>query len=68
MSIDLTTATTAAARAWFDRGQRDRLDEGRKRPDGRRWQWEDLTPMDQHAYRSLVLPIVTAVLACEEDQ
>lgn len=57
---DLTAAVEAAARAWFDRQQDGRMDAGRFREDGQLWQWEDLTPLDQHAYRSLVLPIVTA--------
>jgi hypothetical protein len=59
---DLTTAVDAAARAHFDRCQRDRLDSWRHRPDGRLWQWEDLTATDKHAVRSFVLPIVKAVL------
>lgn len=55
-------AVEAAARAWFDRGQAQRLDEGRKRPDGKRWRWEDLTEDDRVGYRALVQPIVVAVL------
>lgn len=57
---DLTAAVDAGARAWFDRQQATRRDDARHRPDGQLWQWEDLTPLDQHAYRALVLPIVTA--------
>jgi hypothetical protein len=65
---DLTTAVDAGARAHFDRLQADRRDDGRKRPDGRPWQWEDLRPIDQHALREFVLPIVTAALSrCRED-
>jgi hypothetical protein len=67
---DLTSAVTAGARAHFDRVQADRRDDGRKRPDGRPWQWDDLRLIDQHAYRTFVLPIVTAVLEesrCRED-
>jgi len=60
---DLTAAVDAGARAWFTRVQAQRRDEGSKRPDGQPWQWEDLTPMDQHAYRAIVLPIVTAAVA-----
>jgi hypothetical protein len=60
---DLTAAVDAGARAWFDRAQGQRRDDGRLRPDGKPWQWEDLTAIDRHAYRSLALPIVTAVLA-----
>ena len=65
---DLTRATDAAARAWFARGQAQRMDAGRLRPDGKRWTWDDLTPLDQHAYRSLVLPVVEAVLAVVEEE
>lgn len=62
MSDDLTRATDAAAHAWFDRIQAQRLDEGRKRPDGGRWQWDDLTEHDRVAYRALVRPVVEAAL------
>ena len=62
-SPDLSAAVDAGARAWFDRVQAQRRDEYRKRDDGKPWQWEDLTAIDRHAYRSLALPIVTAVLA-----
>lgn len=59
---DLTAAVEAAARAWFARQQSDRLDTGRNNPaTGKRWTWDDLRPIDQHAYRALMLPIVTAV-------
>lgn len=57
----MSAAIEAAAKAWFDRGQAQRLDEGRKRPDGHRWQWEDLTEDDRRGYRALVKPIVAAV-------
>lgn len=59
---DLTAAVDAAARAHFDRGQAQRRDDGRKRPDGQPWQFEDLTPLDQHALREFVAPIVAAVM------
>lgn len=53
-------AVEAAARAWFDRQQATRRDADRFRPDGRPWQWDDLTDHDRTAYRALVAPIVTA--------
>jgi hypothetical protein len=56
----VSAAVEAAARAWFDRGQAQRLDAGRKRPDGQAWQWEDLTEDDRRAYQSIVEPIVAA--------
>jgi hypothetical protein len=56
------TPIEAAARAWFDRIQAQRMDPGRKRPDGQRWQWDDLTEDDKRAYRAIVAPIVAAVL------
>lgn len=58
----MTAAVEAAAHAWFDRVQAQRLDAGRKRPDGNVWQWEDLTEDDRRAYRAIVEPIVTAAL------
>lgn len=64
---DLTTAVEAAARAHFDRLQAQRRDDGRKRPDGSLWQFEDLMPLDQHALRTFVLPIVTAALAVGDE-
>lgn len=57
-----SAAIERAAQAWFDRIQAQRLDAARKRPDGQRWQWEDLTSDDQNGYRALVAPIVKAVL------
>ena len=62
---DLTAAVDAGARAHFDRTQTERRDDGRKRPDGQPWQWEDLRAIDQHAYRSFVLPIVAAAIEAE---
>lgn len=59
-------AVERAAKAWFDRIQAQRLDAGRKRLDGQRWQWSDLTERDRNGYRALVAPIVRAVLT-EED-
>lgn len=56
------TPIEAAARAWFDRTQAQRLDPGRKRPDGLLWQWEELTEDDRRAYRALVEPVVKAAL------
>lgn len=52
-------AVEAAARAWFDRRQATRPRRPH-RPDGRPWQWDDLTHDDRTAYRALVAPIVTA--------
>lgn len=53
----------AAAKAWFDRGQAQRLDPGRKNEaTGNRWQWDDLNEADRVAYRALVGPIVRAAL------
>lgn len=65
---DLTTAVDAGARAHFDRIQAQRRDEGRKRDDGQSWQWDDLRAIDKHAYRTFVLPIVTAALATTDDE
>lgn len=58
--LDLTEAVEAAARAWFDRGQKGRMDAGRFNDDGTPIRWEQITDMDRHAYRELVLPIVHA--------
>lgn len=55
-------AVEAGARAWFDRIQSQRYGEGSKRPDGLRWQWEDITEDDRRAFRALAEPIVTAAL------
>lgn len=55
-------AIEAGARAWFDRIQSQRRDDGRKRPDGLLWQWEDTTEDDRRAYRALAEPIVKAAL------
>lgn len=60
---DLTTAVEAGARAWFDRVQACRRDDGRKGPDGLAWQWQDITELDRVAYRALARPVVTAALA-----
>lgn len=51
------------AKAWFDRVQAQRLDAGRKRPDGRAWQWDDLTESDRVGYRALVRPVVESAEA-----
>ena len=59
---DLTAAVDAGARAWFDRAQGQRRDDGRLRPDGKPWQWEDLTEDYRKAYRALVRPVVLAVI------
>jgi hypothetical protein len=64
----IDAAIEAGARAWFDRIQAQRLDSGRKRPDGRLWQWEDLTDDDQRAYRALAEPIVIVALAVGRDE
>lgn len=58
----LPVAVEAGARAWFDRIQSQRMDEGRKRPDGLRWTWEDITEDDRVAYRAIVRPVVAAAL------
>jgi hypothetical protein len=58
-------AVERAAVAWFDRVQSQRMDEGRKRPGGGLWTWDDLTADDQRAYRALVAPIVAAALAAD---
>lgn len=55
-------AVEAGARAWFDRIQSQRMDPGRKRPDGLLWQWEDCTEDDKRAYRALARPVVIAAL------
>lgn len=66
---DLTRCVDAAARAWHDRWQQQRRDDGRLRPDGKPWAFDDLNATDQHALRSFVLPIVTAVVdTITEDQ
>lgn len=57
----------AGARAWFNRQQAIRRDDGRLRPDGKPWQWEDLTADDQHAYRALARPIVEAAIRAHEE-
>ncbi len=63
MTLNHTAAVTAAARAWFDHQQAGRKDDGRLNPDtGQPWTFDDLPPIDQHAARELVLPIVTAAL------
>ena len=58
--LDLTDAVEAAARAWFERGQAGRMDAGRLNADGTHIRWDQITDMDRHAYRELVLPIVHA--------
>ena len=57
-AFDLTAAVDAGARAWFDRQQTGRMDAGRFDDDGRRWGWDDLTPIDRHAFRALALEII----------
>ena len=60
-TVDLTAAVDAAARAHFHHVQAQRRDAARLDPGtGEPWQWGDLSPADQHAYRSFVLPLVTA--------
>ena len=58
--LDLTDAVEAAARAWFERGQAGRMDAGRLNDDGTHIRWEQIGPLDRHAYRELVSPIVHA--------
>jgi len=67
MSTDLDRAVTAAARAHHDRLQAQRRDDGRLRPDGQPWQWEDLAALDQDALRHYVRPLVAAALDVEDD-
>ena len=61
--LDLTDAVEAAARAWFERGQAGRMDAGRLNDDGTHIRWEQIGPLDRHAYRELVSPIVHAIAA-----
>lgn len=58
--LDLTEAVEAAARTWFERGHAGRMDAGRLNNDGTPIRWEQITDMDRHAYREIVLPIVHA--------
>ncbi len=52
----------AAGRAHFARIQSGRLDAGRKRPDGGRWQWDDVTEDGKRSYIAFTAPIADAVL------
>lgn len=53
---DLTDAVNAAAKAWYDHVQIGRRDfTPAELPT-----FEQINPMDQHAYRELVLPIIRA--------
>lgn len=61
--LDRTAAVEAAARSLFDRNQAGRKDGGRFDDDGTPWTFEHLTPIDQHAYREFVTPLVDAALA-----
>lgn len=58
--LDLTTAVDAAAREMHARQQRGRTDAGRLKDDGSPVTWDDITPMDRHAYREFVTPLVAA--------
>jgi hypothetical protein len=58
--IDLTKAVDAGARAWFACEQARRTDDGRHRPDGQPWTWDDQHAGDQFMMREIVLPIVAA--------
>ena len=61
MSGDWTSAVDAAARAMFDRQQAGRMDAARMNPTtGQPWTFDDLPKIDQHGWRCLALPIVTA--------
>lgn len=66
---DLTDAVDAAARGHFDAMQAHRKDAGRLDDHGLPFTFDALTPQDQHALRSFVLPLVVAaapaVLAAE---
>jgi len=66
--IDLTEAVDAAARAWFDHAQARRTDDGRHRPDGQPWTWDDQHAGDQFMMREIVLPIVAAAVPAVETQ
>lgn len=57
----------AAARAWHTRTQHGRMDAGRFKDDGTQIGWDDLQPIDQHAYREVVLPIVAAALRAVDE-
>lgn len=61
---DIEATVERAGRAWFDRGQATRRDDGRWRDDTHTvlWQWEDLTETDRVAFRALVRPVVLAIL------
>lgn len=65
---DLTRIVDAVARRWFDRQQSRRLDPGRLDASGKPWTFEALTPGDQLAARSYVLPFVTDTLAALEEE
>lgn len=52
----------AAARAHHDSGQARRMDAARLRPDGRPWDYADLTPSGQASARAYVAPIVNTVI------
>lgn len=58
--VSLDAAIEAAAIAWFDRGQAQRMDAARFRDDGQPFRWDDNTGTDKAAYRALVEPIVKA--------
>jgi hypothetical protein len=66
MKHDLTEPVAAAAKAHFDRIQSQRRDAGRLNDDGSPIQWEQLTPLDQHAFREFVAPLVSAAFDAAE--
>ncbi|EYR64658.1 hypothetical protein N866_07030 [Actinotalea ferrariae CF5-4] len=69
---DITDAVDAAARGHFDAMQAQRKDAGRLDVHGRPFTFDALTPIDQHALRSFVAPLVAAaapaILAAERNR
>lgn len=61
--VDVAACTVAGAKAWHRRIQEQRRDSGRFHPDGRLWDFDDMTPHDQAALVALVGPVVEAALA-----
>lgn len=55
-------AVLAGAQAWHARIQSQRMDAGRKAPDGGPWRWGHLVESDRRAYLALARPVVEAAL------